>query len=48
LIYLFDFGDNWEFQLLLEEIKPEVRILYGEMIGSQGKAPEQYPDWGDY
>jgi len=46
--YLFDFGDNWEFQLLLEEIKPEVRILYGEMIGSQGKAPEQYPDWGDY
>jgi hypothetical protein len=46
--YLFDFGDNWEFQLLLEEVKPDVRPGYGEIIASQGKAPEQYPDWGDY
>lgn len=46
--YLFDFGDNWEFQLLLEEIKPDIRPGYGEIIASQGKAPEQYPDWEDY
>lgn len=46
--YLFDFGDNWEFQLLLEEIKPDIRPGYGEIITSQGKAPEQYPDWGEY
>jgi hypothetical protein len=46
--YLFDFGDNWEFQLLLEEIKPDIRPGYGEIIASQGKAPEQYPDWGEY
>jgi hypothetical protein len=46
--YLFDFGDNWEFQLLLEEIKPDIHPGYGEIISSQGKAPEQYPDWGEY
>ncbi|MFM2315544.1 MAG: hypothetical protein RLZZ04_4822, partial [Cyanobacteriota bacterium] len=46
--YLFDFGDNWEFQLLLEEIKPDICPGYGEMIASHGKAPEQYPDWGEY
>jgi hypothetical protein len=46
--YLFDFGDNWEFQLLLEEVKPDIRPGYGEIIASQGKAPEQYPDWGEY
>jgi hypothetical protein len=46
--YLFDFGDNWEFQLLLEEVTPDTRPGYGEIIGSKGKAPEQYPDWGEY
>ncbi len=46
--YLFDFGDNWEFQLQLEEIKSDLRPGYGEIIASEGKAPEQYPDWEDY
>ena len=46
--YLFDFGDNWEFQLQLEEIKSEIRPDYGEIIDSKGKAPEQYPDWDEY
>jgi hypothetical protein len=46
--YLFDFGDNWEFQLQLEEIKPDPRDNYGEIIASKGKAPEQYPDWDEY
>jgi hypothetical protein len=46
--YLFDFGDNWEFQLQLEEIKPDLRPGYGEIIASEGKAPEQYPDWEEY
>jgi Plasmid pRiA4b ORF-3-like protein len=46
--YLFDFGDNWEFELLLEEVKSDLRPGYGEIIASQGKAPEQYPDWGEY
>ena len=46
--YLFDFGDNWEFQLQLEEIKSDLRPGYGEIIASEGKAPEQYPDWEEY
>lgn len=43
--YVFDFGDNWEFGVQLEEIQPEIRSNYGEIIASKGKAPEQYPDW---
>lgn len=47
--YLFDFGDNWEFELQLEEIKPDdSRPDYGEIIASHGQAPEQYPDWSEY
>jgi hypothetical protein len=46
--YLFDFGDNWEFQLQLEEIKSDLRPEYGEIIASEGKAPEQYPNWEEY
>jgi hypothetical protein len=46
--YLFDFGDNWEFHLQLEEIKLDRRSDYGEIIASEGKAPEQYPDWEEY
>ena len=45
--YLFDFGDCWEFQLQLEEIKPDVRADYSEVIASHGEAPPQYPDWGE-
>ncbi|WP_019507376.1 plasmid pRiA4b ORF-3 family protein [Pleurocapsa sp. PCC 7319] len=44
--YIFDFGDWWEFQLQLEEIKTDdLRPDYGEIIASKGKAPQQYPDW---
>ncbi|MEL6579589.1 MAG: plasmid pRiA4b ORF-3 family protein [Cyanobacteria bacterium J06621_12] len=46
--YLFDFGDNWEFELQLEEIQEELRPSYGKIIAHHGQAPEQYPDWGEY
>lgn len=46
--YVFDFGDHWEFQLQLEEIRAdEVTSDYGEVIGTKGKAPEQYPNYDD-
>ena len=48
LEYVFDFGDNWEFQLEVESVDPNVRPNYGEIIGSKGKAPQQYPDWDEY
>ena len=45
--YLFDFGDNWEFQLELEEIKSDTRSDFSEIIASHGEAPPQYPDWDE-
>ena len=48
LEYLFDFGDNWEFELEVESIDPDLRPNYGEIIAGKGKAPQQYPDWEEY
>jgi len=46
--FLFDFGDNWEFQILLEEIKQvSKKIEHPQVIDEQGKPPEQYPYWDD-
>jgi hypothetical protein len=45
-LYLFDFGDEWKFDVRVEEILdsgvPPVRPL---VIGSKGEASEQYPDY---
>ena len=47
-LYLFDFGDEWKFNVRVEEILdsdvPPIRPL---VIGSKGEAPEQYPDYED-
>ncbi|MGH9840010.1 MAG: plasmid pRiA4b ORF-3 family protein [Blastocatellia bacterium] len=41
--YLFDFGDRWEFGVLLEAIDPpDPQIKGAEIIESHGKAPKQY------
>jgi hypothetical protein len=46
--YLFDFGDNWKFDVRLEEIHSEdTRQEYVEILDSFGTAPEQYPDYED-
>jgi hypothetical protein len=46
--YLFDFGDNWEFDVLLEKIEPaEAKLKKPQLLESHGKAPEQYPHWDD-
>jgi hypothetical protein len=46
--FVFDFGDNWEFTILLEEIKTgKSRAKLPRIIEKHGKAPEQYPDWDD-
>lgn len=45
LEYIFDFGDWWEFQLLLEAVEPEVAGQKLGIVESKGKSPEQYPDW---
>ena len=42
-LYFFDFGDSWEFEVVLEEIddnSPELKKW--KVIDSHGKAPKQY------
>ena len=48
LTYLYDFGDNWDFEVELEAIDPVVPRIKGPIIlETHGEAPEQYPDWDD-
>ena len=48
LYYLFDFGDQWVFQINKTRHKdktPEPGATYPRLIEAKGKNPEQYPDW---
>lgn len=51
MIYNYDFGDNWEFGVLLEAIEAfDPNLSEPKIIDSQGKSPDQYPDsdgWDD-
>jgi hypothetical protein len=41
--YLYDFGDNWKFEVMLESVQPSnFRMKKARVIESHGKAPEQY------
>jgi hypothetical protein len=43
MTFLFDFGDNWKFDLILEEIQaPDPQLKEPKILKSYGKAPEQY------
>jgi hypothetical protein len=45
LLFLFDYGDNWQFKIELigtGEKMPKTR--YPRLVASVGKAPLQYPD----
>jgi hypothetical protein len=48
--YLFDFGDNWLFQITKtrrKEKEPERGVQYPRMVEAKGENPEQYPDWDE-
>lgn len=48
MLYVFDFGDWWEFTVQLEKIDSEdTRTNYAAILEQRGKAPEQYPNWDD-
>ena len=48
MTYLYDFGDNWKFEVVLERIEPAAPgIRAPKVVESQGKAPEQYPSWDE-
>ena len=47
--YLYDFGDNWQFDVKLERIEPvDEKINDPVLLASHGKAPEQYFGWDEY
>ena len=44
-LYLFDYGDQWEFEVeYIKEGSPE-KTIYPRIIHSRGEAPEQYLDY---
>lgn len=48
MMYLFDFGDNWEFDVELERIDPrDEKKKEPVVVESRGEAPRQYPIWGE-
>jgi hypothetical protein len=45
----YDFGDNWEFDVLLERIDPpNPRKNSPRIVARHGKSPRQYPRYDDY
>lgn len=43
ILYLFDYGDSWEFNVLLEKIDTDCPLpLNPKITETKGKAPEQY------
>jgi hypothetical protein len=46
MTYLFDFGDQWEFEVTLERIDPPGEAPHKPLLlDGQGDPPEQYPNW---
>jgi hypothetical protein len=43
MTFLFDFGDNWEFDVCLERIDGEIAINQPLLIDKHGDPPQQYP-----
>lgn len=45
-LYLFDYGDEWTFDIRLDEIRcDEGHIPKPRIVEERGEAPKQYPDW---
>lgn len=47
MTYLFDFGDNWEFTVILEAVDPDSTVETVAIVETHGIPPEQYPSWED-
>lgn len=48
IIYLFDYGDSWQFKVQLERIESDnIEIKESTVLSSHGTAPEQYSNWDD-
>jgi hypothetical protein len=48
MLYVFDFGDWWEFDVQLETVQASaLQLDHATILESHGAAPPQYPDWED-
>lgn len=48
MLYVYDFGDWWEFDVTLERIDPlDPKVQKPVILESYGDAPEQYPSWDE-
>ena len=48
MIYLYDFGDWWEFDVTLERVdSPDPAMKEPAILDARGEAPEQYPSWDE-
>lgn len=46
MIFLYDFGDDWEFTVKLEKIDQiDPNMKHPTILETHGKAPDQYSDW---
>jgi hypothetical protein len=45
MTFMYDFGDNWEFDVKLMRIDPPSRGKLPKVLKKHGKAPPQYPRW---
>lgn len=48
MLFNFDFGDDWYFNLTLEQIEHlDAKLKNPKLLESHGEAPPQYPDYDD-
>lgn len=48
MIYRYDFGDNWRFNVKLERVDPaDGKMEKPRISGSRGEAPAQYASWDE-
>jgi hypothetical protein len=49
MLFVYDFGDWWEFDVLLERVGPvDPDMREPVILESHGEAPEQYPSWEEW
>jgi hypothetical protein len=48
MTFLFDFGDQWEFDVTLDKVESDMDIKRATILEEHGDPPEQYPTWDDW
>ena len=48
MTFIYDFGDEWEFEILVENTDAAMKINAPKLLESKGKAPEQYQDYDSW